>query len=174
MAGVESEIRVEGGNYEMLVNMAGARLVHSNLTWLGPIEYTQEEQEFARAIQTSTGVEARGLDGSIQPLEEPFRDPPGGSTDVADVSWIVPTLNLTVTTAPEGAPWHSWAVVASGGMSIGHKGLLLAAKTLAATAVDLYDDPATLKAIRDEFEAKAQGQVYRSYVPEGPPPVPVR
>jgi aminobenzoyl-glutamate utilization protein B len=174
MAGVEVEVKVLAGNYEMLVNMAGARLVHSNLTWLGPIEYTEEEQEFARTIQASAGVETRGLDGSIQPLEEPLTDPPGGSTDVADVSWIVPTLNLTVTTAPEGAPWHSWAVVASGGMSIGHKGLVLAAKTLAATMVDLYEDPATLKAIRDEFEASSQGHVYRSYVADGPPPVPAR
>ncbi len=174
MADVESDLKIQGGNYEMLVNMAGARLLQSNLAWLGPIEYTAEEQRFARAIQEATGVETKGLDGSIHALEQPASDPPGGSTDVADVSWIVPMLNLTVTTAPEGAPWHSWAVVATGGMSIGHKGLLHAAKTLAATMVDLYEDQATLKAIREEFETRTRGHVYRSYLPEGPPPVPAR
>ena len=174
MAGVESELRIMSGNYEMLVNVAGARLVHSNLSWLGPIEYSEDEQRFARAIQEATEVERKGLDGSIQPLEDPLHDPPGGSTDVADVSWIVPMLNLTVTTAPDGAPWHSWAVVAPGGMSIGHKGLLHAARAMAATMVDLFEDPATRKAIREEFEAKTRGHRYRSYLPEGPPRVPGR
>ncbi len=174
MAGVEAEVSVTGGNYEMLVNVAGARLMHSNLSWLGPIEYSEDEQRFARAIQEATEVERKGLDGSIQPLQDPLQDPPGGSTDVADVSWIVPMLNLTVTTAPDGAPWHSWAVVAPGGMSIGHKGLLHAARAMAATMVDLFEDPATRQAIREEFEAKTRGHRYRSYLPDGPPPVPAR
>ena len=65
----------------------------------------------------------------------------GGSTDVGDVSWVMPTLHLSVATAPHDAPWHAWPVVASGGMSIGHKGMLRRAKTLAATMVDLYDEP---------------------------------
>src|ERR1044072_9299165 len=80
MAEVESKLSIVGGDYELLVNMAGARLIHSNLTWLGPIQYTNEEQEFARAIQRATGVEARGLNGAIQPLEEPKGAPPGGAT----------------------------------------------------------------------------------------------
>jgi aminobenzoyl-glutamate utilization protein B len=156
----------------MLVNMAGARLLHSNLTWLGPIEYTEEEQEFARAIQRATGKEPKGLDGSIQPLKEQPSDPEGGSTDVADVSWIVPTLHFSATTAPIDTPWHSWPVVASGGTSIGHKGLVLAAKTLAASMVDLFEDPALRQTIRAEFEEKTRGQVYKGYIPDGPPPVP--
>lgn len=86
MAEVESKLTVEGGDYEMLVNMAGAKLIQANFEWLGPIKYTAEEQEFARAIQRATGVEPKGLNGDIQPFEEPKPDPPGGSTDVADVS----------------------------------------------------------------------------------------
>ena len=96
MAEVESKLSIVGGDYEMLVNMTGAKLIHANFTWLGPIQYTNEEQEFARAIQRATGVEAKGLNGAIQPLEEQRPDPPGGSTDVADVSWIVPTLQRRV------------------------------------------------------------------------------
>ena len=172
MADVESKLTVQGGDYEMLVNMAGARLLHANLTWLGPIHYTEEEQEFARAIQRATGKELKGLDGSIQPLEENPGEPEGGSTDVADVSWIVPTLHLSVTTAPVDTPWHSWPVVATGGMSIGYKGMLQAAKTLAATMVDLFEDPAALEAVRAEFKEKTKGQVYKGYIPDGPPPVP--
>lgn len=172
MAEVESKLTVQAGDYEFLVNIAGAKLIHDNLMWLGPIEYTSEEQEFARAIQRATGVEARGLKGDIQPLEEERPDPPGGSTDVADVSWIVPTLHLSVTTAPEGAPWHAWPVVACGGMSIGHKGLTQAAKALAATMIDLFEDAKAREAIKSEFKKKAGGHVYKPYIPDGPPPLP--
>ncbi|HLG15517.1 MAG TPA: amidohydrolase [Blastocatellia bacterium] len=172
IAGVESKLTVQSGDYEMLVIVAGARLIHANMKWLGPIQYTAEEQEFARAIQRATGVEEKGLNGAIQPLEDQRPDPEGGSTDVADVSWIVPTLHLSVTTAPEGAPWHSWPVVACGGMSIGHKGLTLAAKTLAATIVDLFDDAKAREDIMAEFKEKTKGHVYKGYIPDGPPPVP--
>ncbi len=172
MAGVESELTVQGGDYELLVNMAGARLLDANLRWLGPISYTQAEQDFAREIQRATNKPTVGLDGAIQPLKETPGDPEGGSTDVGDVSWVVPTLHVSVTTAPKDTPWHSWAVVASGGMSIGHKGMMLAAKTLAATMVDLFEDAETRKAIRAEFDAATKGHAYKPYVPAGAPPLP--
>jgi len=172
MAEVESRLTIEGGDYEMLVNMAGAKLIQANFEWLGPIKYTAEEQEFARAIQRATGVEAKGLNGDIQPFEEPRPDPPGGSTDVADVSWIVPTLHLSVTTAPDGAPWHAWPVVACGGMSIGHKGLTQAAKALATTMIDLFEDKDAVARIQAEFKEKTRGQTYKPYIPDGPPPLP--
>jgi aminobenzoyl-glutamate utilization protein B len=172
MAGVESKVTVQGGDYEMLVNLTGEKLIHANLTWLGPIQYTTEEQEFAKAIQRACGVEEKGLDGVIQPLRPPKPDPDGGSTDVGDVSWIVPTLHLSVTTAPAGAPWHAWPVVACGGMSIGHKGLAQAAKALAATMVDLFLDGQAREAIQAEFKQKTKGEVYKPYIPDGPPPIP--
>src|ERR1043166_9238054 len=99
MAEVESKLTIDGGDYEMLVNMAGEKLIQANFQWLGPIKYTAEEQEIARAIQRATGVEPKGLNGDLQPLEEPKPDPPGVSADAGDVSWIVPTLHLSVTTA---------------------------------------------------------------------------
>jgi aminobenzoyl-glutamate utilization protein B len=172
MAGVEAKVSVQGGDYELLVNIVGAKLIHANLTWLGPIQYTKEEQEFAKAIQRVTGVEEKGLSGGIQPWREPRADPQGGSTDVGDVSWIVPTLHMSVTTAAKGAPWHAWPVVACGGMSIGHKGLAQAAKALAATMVDLFEDRKTREAIQAEFKEKTKGEVYKPYIPAGPPPVP--
>lgn len=171
-AGVESTVRVQSGDYEMLVNRAGERLLHANMTWVGPIQYTAEEQEFAKTIQKETGIEQKGLNGAVTPLNEHPGDPEGGSTDVADVSWNVPVLHVSVATAPVGSPWHAWPVAACGGMSIGHKGLTFAAKALAATMVDLFEQPEKRAEIRREFEASTKGAVYKGYIPDGPPPLP--
>lgn len=170
--GVESELRVQSGDWELFVNMAGARLLDRNLRWLGPPVWSDEEQEFARAIQREVGIEPKGLSTIIEPLEENPGDPEGGSTDVADVSWQVPTLHLSVATAPIDTPWHAWPVVAAGGMSIGHQGLGYAAKALAATMVELYEDEALRKEIRREFDEKRKGITYKGYIPDGPPPIP--
>lgn len=170
MAEVEAKVTIQSGSWEMLVNQPGAKLVDENLAWLGPIRFTEEEQAFARAIQRATGVEEKGVDGAIHPLAD--QELEGGSSDVADVSWLVPTINLVTTTAPVGTPWHAWPVVATGGMSIGHKGMLHAAKTLAATMVDLYRKPGALEAVRADFLAKKKGTVYKAYLPDGPPPLP--
>jgi aminobenzoyl-glutamate utilization protein B len=172
MAGVESTLTVQAGDYEMLNNMAGAKLLDSNLRWLGPINYTEAEQNFAREIQRATGKPLEGLDGSIQPLKENPGPPEGGSTDVGDVSWVVPTLHFSLTTAPKDTPWHSWAVVASGGMSIGHKGMMHASKALAITMADLFEDAELRRAIRAEFDKATNGHVYQPYIPAGPPPLP--
>jgi aminobenzoyl-glutamate utilization protein B len=170
MAGVEATLTVQAGDHEVLVNEAGARLLDANLRWLGPIAYTPEEEAFARALQKAAGVEPKGMDGTIWPLEG--QEAQGGSTDVGDVSWNVPTLHVSVATAPFEAPWHAWPVVAAAGTSIGHKGMVQAAKTLAATMVDLFDDPAARESVRTEFAKKTEGFVYRPFIPDGPPPVP--
>ena len=170
MTETTSSVTVQAGSWEVLSNIAGAKLLDANLRWLGAVSYTDEEQAFAREIQRATGVPETGMDTSIQPLEG--QKPEGGSTDVGDVSWVVPTLTLTVATSPKAAPWHAWPVVATGGMSIGHKGLTLAAKVLAATMVDLYERPETLAAVRDEFKQKRGDVVFKAYLPDGPPPVP--
>ena len=169
MAEVESKFTVQGGDWETLVNLAGEKVLYDNLAWLGPIAFTPEEQEFAKTIQKATGVEPKGLDGSVQPWREPKPDPEGGSTDVGDVSWVVPTLSMGATSAPVDAPWHAWPVVACGGMSIGHKALLYTAKALAATMVDLYENPKTVEAVQAEFREKTKGVAYKPFIPEGPP-----
>jgi aminobenzoyl-glutamate utilization protein B len=171
MAESEAKITVQGGDWETLVNLAGAKVVFANMEWLGPVPFTAEEQEFAKEIQRATGVEPKGLDGKVQPWAAPKPDPEGGSTDVGDVSWVVPMLGLSVTTAPLDAPWHAWPTVACSGMSIGHKGLVHAAKVLAATMVDLYEDAKTVQAIQAEFKEKTKGIVYKPFIPDGPPPV---
>ena len=174
MAEVESKLTVQGGNWDTLVNMTGEKVMFDNLMWLGPIPFTPEEQEFAKEIQRATGVDPKGLDGAVKPWAAPKPDPEGGSTDVGDVSWLVPTLGMNATTAPVDAPWHAWPVAACGGMSIGHQGLVYAAKVLAATMVDLYEDAKALQAIQAEFREKTKGVVYKPFIPEGPPPLPKR
>jgi aminobenzoyl-glutamate utilization protein B len=174
MAEAEAKLTVQGGDWETLVNMTGEKVMFANLQWLGPILFTPEEQEFAKEIQRVTGVDPKGLDGTVQPWRAPKADPEGGSTDVGDVSWVVPTLSMGATTAPVDAPWHAWPTVACGGMSIGHKGLIYAAKALAATVVDLYEDAKILQAVQAEFREKTKGIVYKPFVPDGPPPLPKR
>ncbi len=168
-AGVEARVVVRSGSYEMLVNMTGARKLHENLEWLGPIPFTDADEEFARALQKATGVEPTGLKRTVEPFDESPGEPEGGSTDVADVSWVVPTLHFSVTTAPRDTPWHAWPVVACAGMSIGHRGMTHAAKAMAAIAVDLFEDEPLRIAIRDEFEKSVGDHVYAGFIPEGPP-----
>jgi len=173
IADVESKLTVQAGDYEILVNQTGSRLLYGNLTTLGPITYTEAEQNFAKAIQKSVGIAERGMVGEVQP----FRDPPpaapeGGSTDVGDVSWHTPTINLTVATGVWNSPWHAWPVVATGAHSIGHKGMVYAAKAMAMTAVDLFLDAKIRDAIRAEFTEKTTGFVYKPWIPAGPPPIP--
>jgi aminobenzoyl-glutamate utilization protein B len=171
MANVEYKISLVSGIYEVLVNRTGADYVTKNFALLGPMSYTDEEVAFAKKIQESTGKPLVGLHTKVEPLEETNPNAGGGSTDVGDVSWVVPTIRLSVATAPIGTPWHSWAVVACGGMSIGHKGMLHASKTLAMTMVDLYEDPKKLEAVKAEFTKGKGDHVYKGLIPDGPPPV---
>jgi len=173
IAGVESKVTIQTGDYELLVNKKGAETLQKNMETLGPIIYTPEEIAFAKKIQEVQGGEQTGLDGKIHPLKATEQHPQGGSTDVGDISWIVPEITVLVTTAPANTAWHGWSVVACGGMSIGHKGMLFAAKSLAMTMVDLFENPQLRTDIRKEFDERKAGHVYKSYLPDGPPPLPM-
>ena len=140
--GTETEVSVEvmHGNYPVMPNHTLARVVHDNLVTLGGIRYNQTEQEFAETIQTSFLGSQLPLGSERQVQAYVFRQGMG-STDVGDVSWLVPTVGFTTATWVPGTSAHSWQAVAAGGMSIGHKGMHLATKLLAKTAVDLINNP---------------------------------
>jgi aminobenzoyl-glutamate utilization protein B len=169
---VDYKITLISGLHELVINRTGAAALQQNLELLGEIEYTETEETFARGIQEATEKELTGIDSKIRPLERTRDRPNGGSSDVGDVSWQVPEISLSVTTAPAGTPWHSWAVVACGGMSIGHKGLIYASKALGMTAVDLFEQPELVKEIKAEFKERRGDAPYHPILPEGPAPIP--
>lgn len=170
MANVDYKISLVSGIYETLVNRTGGEIMQNNLELLGPISYTEEETVFGKAIQKATGKPEVGMDSKIYPLKETEKSPGGGSTDVGDVSWNVPNINLGVTVAPKDTPWHSWAVVACGGMSIGHKGMLYASKAMAMTMADLFENPKLVQKVKEEFKTRKGDEVYEPMI-EGPPPI---
>lgn len=170
MANVDYKISLISGIYEVLVNRRGGELMQNNLELLGPITYTAEEEAFGKAIQEATGKPQLGMDSSIRPLEPTLENSGGGSTDVGDVSWNVPNINLSVTVAPKGTPWHSWAVVACGGMSIGHKGMVHAAKAMGMTMVDLFQNQKAVAEIKQEFKERKGDVVYEPMI-DGPAPI---
>ncbi len=172
MANVDYKISLISGIYEVLINRSGGEVMQKNLELLGPIVYTNEEINFGKKIQEETGKPPVGFDSKIKALEDTRENPGGGSTDVGDVSWNVPNINLGVTTAPKDTPWHSWAVVACGGMSIGHKGMLYASKAMAMTMVDLFENPKLVEKIKAEYIERKGNEVYKAFIPEGPPPIP--
>lgn len=171
MANVDYEIKLISGVHEVLVNRTGGQRLHNNLVHLGEITYTPEEVDYAKKIQEATQKPQVGLDTKIDPLEETLEHPMGGSTDVGDVSWVVPTIRLSATVAPKDTPWHSWAVVACGGMSIGHKGMIFASKALAMTMVDLFEDSKLRDAVKAEFKERKGDYEYKGIIPPGPPPL---
>jgi aminobenzoyl-glutamate utilization protein B len=171
MANVDYKISLISGIYEVLVNRAGGEIMQNNLELLGPITYTEDEQAFGKKIQEATGKPEVGMNSAILPLKPTEEHPGGGSTDVGDVSWNVANINLGVTVAPEDTPWHSWAVVACGGMSIGHKGMLQAAKAMGMTMADLFENPKLVEKVKAEYRERKGDVVYKPIIPEGPPPI---
>ncbi len=172
MAGVQYDIKLNSGLYELLINETGAKTLQSNMNFVGPVTYTKEELAFGEKIMKEYGLESKGISGTIKPLEVTKEDPVGGSTDVGDVSYIVPEITLLATTAPYEAPWHSWVVVACGGMSIGHKGMLFTSKSLGTTMVDLFENEKLRNDIKEEFLKRKGKEVWKAMLPDGPPPVP--
>jgi len=171
MANVDYKLTLISGIHEVLVNRTGAEALQRNLEAMGPINYTEEEQAFARQIQSAVNKPEIGIESKIEPLEETLSVAAGGSTDVGDVSYVVPVIRLRATTAPSGTPWHSWAVVACGGMSIGHKGMRYAAEAMSMTMVDLFTDAKLREEIKAEFKEDIGDYKYKPMVPAGPPPV---
>ena len=162
------------GIHSMLPNDVLARAVHANMLELGGITYSDEERAFAQAIHESLHEPDLdlGSEQQIQPYEFYTRS---SSTDVGDVSYAAPTAGFSTATWIPGTAAHSWQAVAAGGMSIGGKGLTLAAKVLAMTAVDVYTDPELLESAHDEFDHRRGADfIYQALVGDRDPPLDYR
>lgn len=171
--GTTMDFELVNSVYNVLPNDALADVMQGALDRVGGYAYTPEEKSFAEQIRTS-------LTGKLPPPDEAERvSPPEqgvspGSTDMGDLSWVVPTVQLSAATWVPGTPAHSWQAVAAGGMSIGSKGMMVAAKTMALTAIELFSNPAHLPKARAEFEKRLGGFVYKSRVGDRKPPLDYR
>jgi aminobenzoyl-glutamate utilization protein B len=159
------QVHFKSGVHETLANRAGSEVVYANLLLIGPPAFTEEEQSFAKEIQKEIGIEEKGLSTKIEPFSHPEKSWGGGSTDVAEVSWLTAITSLGVASSPIGTPGHHWGIVACGGMSIGHKCLATAAKVMAASCLDFLSRPEIIKKMREEWTARKKGREYKSPLP---------
>jgi aminobenzoyl-glutamate utilization protein B len=191
MTGTELEIDLNSGMSNLLPNETINTLLQKKLEEIGAPKFSPEDFSFAAKISTTIppdsleeSAHAYGLDADkVADLKNTFLHgnvlPPykaeiiqPGSTDVGDVSWVVPTGQIVTACMALGTPGHSWQIVAQGKMGIGHKGMLLAAKVMAITAMDFMDNPELVRQARDEYTQRRLVSNYISPIPEGlKPPI---
>jgi aminobenzoyl-glutamate utilization protein B len=159
-----TETRLEvvplGGTMEILPNDTLARITKTNLEQLNDLKYDAEETKFAIRLRDSFGPDSPALD-SINAVINTSGKTGMGSTDVGDVSWVVPVSGFSTACWVPGTPGHSWQAVACGKTTIGQKGMMLAAKTLAATSFDLFTMPSVRAEAKAELKRKLEGKAYQ-------------
>ncbi len=174
--GTTMDFEVIHGIYNLLPNVALQEAMHANLERVGGVLYDDQEWAFAELIHKTFPADAPSLETAA--VVKPFHvteEGSGGSTDVADVSWVVPTAGMTAATWIPGTSAHSWQAIAAGGTSIGEKGMVVAAKTLAMTAVDLFLRPDLVAAAKAErLERVGPNFEYHSLVGDRDPPLDYR
>lgn len=155
------DYEVIGGAYNVLPNGTLSKVMYDNLIHVGGVSYNAEETAFAEKIIESypeMGVEPT----DAEKIREFYITDKAGpySTDVGDVSWLVPTAGMSAATWVPGTSAHSWQAVAAGGMSIGHKGMMVAAKTMALAAIDIYNHPEVIIKAKEELKER-QGKDFK-------------
>ncbi len=172
--GTRMEYEIIHGNRPVLPNEVVQKVMYDNLVQVGGVSYTRAEQKFAKEIY-KTLIDP-SLSISSAKTIQPYKFTKGkGSTDVGDVSWKTPTARLRVATWVPGTSAHTWQAVAAGGMSIGMKGMINASKVLVGAAIDLYNDPKTVKNAKKELiERRGPGFNYYSMLGDRNPPLDYR
>jgi aminobenzoyl-glutamate utilization protein B len=172
--GTKVEWEIIHGNHSVLPNTVLSRVADANLRRVGGVSYDADERRFAEEIYP-TLIEPElelGTESDVQPLK--FKQDMG-SSDVGDVSWTVPTIDIDVATWVPGTAAHTWQAIASGSTSIGIKGMQVAAKMLALSAMDLYSDPQLLVEAKTEFDnARGNDFVYEALLGDRDPPLDYR
>lgn len=189
-AALMTETRLESRVFSGVSNLLGNRpleaAMQAQLERLGPVPFDDDDRAFAETIRrtlTADDIVAsfRRL-GMVPAMDLPLcdfvapldrrSDGGEGSTDVGDVSWAVPTVQARVATCAVGTPFHTWQTTAHGKTPLAHKGMVHAAKVMAATAVAVITDPALLAAAKAEHAARLAAAPYRCPIPpEVVPPV---
>ncbi|MDR3118398.1 MAG: amidohydrolase [Mediterranea sp.] len=163
-AGTQTRVETEiiSGFYELLHNRTLAELLQRNLEKVGGVIYDERERQFAQAIVKTVGENDSILvqASTVRPLEKERSSTGGGSTDVGDVSWNVPTASFGTAGFIPGSAAHSWQNVASDGTTIGTKALINAGKVFALSAIELFATPKLVSTVKAEFE-KRRGADFR-------------
>ncbi|MDP3394279.1 amidohydrolase [Sediminibacterium sp.] len=160
--GTTMKFEIVGGTHDLLINKTLATVMQENLEKVGGVVYTEEEKAFGKKLQASFFNKAPAVEeaSTIKPLQKET-DAGGGSSDVSDVSYVVPTVGLEAATWIPGTSAHSWQAVACGGTEIGTKGMLVAAKTMTLTAIDLFNKPAVIIKAKEEFVKSVGNYQYK-------------
>ena len=170
--GTDTKVDYEiiGGTHDLLLNKTLAEAMQKNLEKTGGVIYTTDEIEFGKKIQASftDTVAAIATATMINPMKAE-EDAGRGSTDVGDVSYVVPTVGLQTATWVPGTAAHSWQAVACGGTAIGTKGMIVAAKTMALTAIDLYLHPELIQKAAAEFKQAKGNYQYKALLGDRKP-----
>ena len=151
--GTSVDWEIMHGNHSLLPNMLIAGLMQKNMESLGGLAYSPDDRAFAETLYPSLTQPEYDL-GDEEKVFEMDTSISMGSTDVGDISWNVPTAEFTTATWVPGTPAHSWQAIAAGGTDIGIKGMQLAAKTLALTAADFFEQPGLAEKARAELLKK--------------------
>ncbi|MHA1725696.1 MAG: M20 family metallopeptidase [Promethearchaeota archaeon] len=183
----ETKLKVNflSGTYNPIHNGFISSVLQENMKLVGAPRFNKEEQEFAKEINKT--IPPNSMEGYMKFIPENLKEmakklfseplcpillPPlgkgqilPGSTDVADVSWVTPLGELATACHTMGSPGHSWQNTATAGMSIGHKGMLAAAKIMALTALDFMNRPEYVEKARKEFEETFKDKKYESPFP---------
>jgi aminobenzoyl-glutamate utilization protein B len=165
--GTKMDYEIIGGVYELLPVDALSRMVYDNMQKVSGVIYSTQELDFGKKIQESFLPGSRPAITDAAKIEEykvvNEANRSGGSTDVGDVSWAVPTVGFRAATWIPGTPSHSWQAVACGGTDIGIKGMIVAATTISFSGIDLLTNPALLTQAKEEWQ-KNRGADFK-YVP---------
>ena len=174
--GTRMEYEVMHGLYNVMPNEPLAELMYKNLKIVGGVKYNAEERAFAEKIIPTLGKEGLKPEDAekILPYSVNYTGT-GGSTDVGDISWVVPTAGLRTATWVPGTGAHSWQAVAAGGTSIGTKGMMVAAKTITLTAIDIYQNPKVCDTAKAALsEKRGKGFIYEPLLGDRKPPLDYR
>src|SRR5262249_9847243 len=170
MSRTKVQVQIDTDCHEIIPNMALSKLILRNFKKVGAPKFEPADLELARQLQTALRADfglkdPKPLNDMIDDLPTtPYQD--AGSTDVGDISWHVPTSGLSTVCFAAGSPGHSWQNVAAIGSPIGHKGMMVAAKVLALSAVELLQDEPALKDAKADFRARMKDRKYTTKIPK--------
>lgn len=172
MSRTKTSVRIDTDCHEIIPNLPISKVIYRNMLKVGPPKFDAADKKLAEELRAPLRSsfdlkEAKVLNDTIEDLPEKPASADSGSTDVGDVSWHVPTSGFGTVCFAAESPGHSWQNVAAIGSPIGHKGMMIAAKVLALSTVDLLQDPQALKDAKADFNNRMKGRKYTTKVPEG-------